>query len=147
MIPVEALEVVGQTAPSFELTLRDGSSWKLDDQRGKIVVLAFWASWCGPCRNELPEMSALAAERSDVVFVAVNVDRHKAEAEKFLRQVQVTMPIAWDPDALALGEYNVMSMPTTFVIDKNGIVVKKKVGYSRERKLAELEAAIDGARR
>jgi thiol-disulfide isomerase/thioredoxin len=147
MIPVEALEVVGQTASTFELPLREGGTFELASHRGRVVVVSFWASWCGPCRLELPALSALAATRADVTFVAVNVDRQRADAEKFLRAVPVTVPVAFDNESLALGDFSVMSMPTTFVIDAEGVVRHRKVGFSQERGLTELIGYIDGVQR
>lgn len=144
MIPLEDADVVGRTAPGFELTMLDGSTFKLEDARGKPVVLSFWASWCGPCRKELPALADLARARDDVAIYAVNVDREKRLAEKFLQQVKVDLPIIWDPDSVALGQYDVLSMPTTFVVDANGTVKWRKTGYSTAKGLTELVSVLDG---
>jgi cytochrome c biogenesis protein CcmG, thiol:disulfide interchange protein DsbE len=147
MIPMEALEIVGHPAPQFELPLRDGGTFDLSAQKGRIVVISFWASWCGPCRAELPAMTELAKTRSDITFIAVNVDRQRADADKFLKAVNVGLPIALDNDSLALGNYMVMSMPTSFVVAPDGTVAFKKIGYSQEKGFTELLAAIDGIKR
>jgi thiol-disulfide isomerase/thioredoxin len=147
MIPLEAVEIVGHDAPPIELKLREGGSFKLEEHRGRVVVLSFWASWCGPCRLELPALSEYAATRNDVDIIAINVDRKQPEAERFLKGVKVTLPIVWDPDALMLGEFAVMSMPTSFVIDKHGKVHARKIGFSQEKGLTELIGYIDEASR
>jgi thiol-disulfide isomerase/thioredoxin len=144
MIPLEALDLVGRTAPGFELTMLDGGAFKLEDQRGKRVVLSFWASWCGPCRQELPALAALQKERPDIAIFAVNVDRDPALARRFLSQVQFDLPIVWDPDSIALGQYEVLSMPTMFLLDENGTVKFRKTGFSTQNGLKELEAALAG---
>lgn len=144
MIPIEALDLLHKPAPGFELKTLDGGSFKLQDHKGKTVVLSFWASWCGPCRKELPELAKLQKERSDVEIFAVNVDRDKALAQKFLTTTPVELPIIWDQDSIALGQYEVLSMPTLFVIDKNQVVTFRKTGFSEERGLAELIAVLDG---
>jgi thiol-disulfide isomerase/thioredoxin len=147
MIPIEDTDLKGRTAPVFSLPLFEGGTFQLDKLRGKPVVLSFWASWCGPCRFELPELSRIRSLYPDVAFVAVNVDREKKDAERFLSRVQFSLPIAWDNQAEVLGEYSVISMPTMFLIDGNGTVQYVKVGYSREKKLVALEEKIKGLKK
>ncbi|MEC7983767.1 MAG: TlpA disulfide reductase family protein [Myxococcota bacterium] len=142
MIPEEDVELTGRSAPDFSLKTLDGNEFRLSDHRGQVVVLSFWASWCGPCRFELPELSRIKPLYPNTKFIAVNVDRERSEAERFLKRVQFDLPIVWDNQAMALGEYSVVSMPTMFLIDKNGTVQYVKVGYSRQKKLAELESKI-----
>lgn len=145
MIPEEAaIDLVGRTAPIFEAETLEGEAFKLDDERGTPVVLTFWASWCGPCRLELPALSTLQRERDDVVIYAVNVDRDRKLAERFLSGVDVDLPVVWDHEATSMGQYNVLSMPTMFLIDAQGTVKWRKTGFSRERGLSELVAALDG---
>jgi len=143
LIPERDADLVGRTAPSFEAVTLDGEAFDLDATRGKPVVLAFWASWCGPCRGELPELSKLQAERDDLAIYAVNVDRDRRKADAFLRQVQVDLPIVWDNQSLAMGQYDVLSMPTTFLLDAQGTVKLRKVGYSSAKGLTELLAALE----
>jgi cytochrome c biogenesis protein CcmG/thiol:disulfide interchange protein DsbE len=143
MIPTTAIDVVGRTAPPVEGTLLSGEPFSLEATRGKPVILAFWASWCGPCRLELPALSALQAQRPDLTILAVNVDRERPRAEAFLKQVPITLPVVWDNESLAMGQYDVLSMPTTFLLDAQGTVKFRKSGYSQEKGLAELLAAVD----
>ena len=144
MIPEEDVELTGRSAPDFALKTLDGADFRLSDYRGKVVVLSFWASWCGPCRFELPELSRIQPSYPDVSFVAVNVDRERKDAERFLKRVKFDLPIVWDNEAMVLGDFSVVSMPTMFLIDKNGTVQFVKVGYSRQKKLVELEEKIKG---
>ena len=147
MIPEEDLDLTGRSAPAISLPTLSGGSFSLEEQRGKPVVLAFWASWCGPCRYELPELSLLSAERTDVQFVAVNVDKNVGPAKKFLRSIDdMNLPVVLDSQSIILGEYSVISMPTVFLIDKEGTVQFTKVGYSREKGLAELEVELEKLR-
>ena len=92
---------------------------------------------------ELPALDALQKERSDIAIFAVNVDREQAKAKAFLKQVPIDLPVVWDNQALALGAYQVLSMPTMFVVDKDGTLKSVKVGYSQERKLTELKAILE----
>lgn len=144
--PIEQLDLVGRTAPTFTAPMLEGGEFSLEAQRGKVVVLSFWASWCGPCRKELPALAALAKERSDIVVYAVNVDRDAAPARSFLRSTPFDLPVVWDNESVAMGNFNVLSMPTMFVIDAQGTVKWRKTGYSETNGLLELTTLLDGMR-
>jgi thiol-disulfide isomerase/thioredoxin len=75
MIPESAMDPVGKPASDFTVPTRDGGEFKLSAQKGKVVIISFWASWCTPCRNELPALAKLARERPEFTYIAVNVDR------------------------------------------------------------------------
>jgi len=143
MIPQTQLDPLGRTAPGFRAPTFDGGEFVLEDVRGTPVVLSFWASWCGPCRHELPALSELQKQRDDVAVYAINVDRERGRAEQFLRQVKVELPIVWDNESAAMGAYNVLSMPTLFLIDAQGTVKFSKTGFSQDKGLAELVQALD----
>lgn len=142
MIPETPMDLVGRTAPEFTAETDDKASFSLETTRGKPVVLSFWASWCGPCRQELPALAELQKTRSDVVIYAVNVDRRRQDAAKFLKSVSFDLPILWDNNAEALGQYDVMSMPTMFLLDSKGTVKWRKTGFSKANGLKELEAQL-----
>jgi len=146
LIPERDVSLVGRTAPSFEAVTLDGEPFDLEATRGKPVVLAFWASWCGPCRLELPALSKLQAERDDLAIYAVNVDRDRRKADAFLRQIEVDLPVVWDNQSLAMGQYDVLLMPTMFLLDAQGTVKLRKVGYGSDSGLSELLDAIEGLR-
>lgn len=154
MIPLADGALVGRTAPEVSLKTLTGGDFSLSSARqaGEVVVLSFWASWCGPCRREIPALQALQGSLSGrpVRIVLVNVDKDPRDARRFLSQIglkEADMLVAMDNEAVALGSYGVMSMPTTVLVDRNGTVKLFKVGYSEEKGLAELEEAIAGALR
>ena len=147
MIPEEDIDVIGRTAPQVEsIPTLSGGSFSLSELRGKPVVLAFWASWCGPCRHEIPALNTWQAERPDVHVVAVNVDRSQRKAEAWLEALDadITIPVAWDNEAVAMGGFNVFSMPTVFVLDAQGTVKYRKVGYGTEKGLSDIIEVVDG---
>lgn len=148
MIPVDVFEAAKQPdAPtSIEFHMADGTTQHLTDHKGRKLVLSFWASWCGPCRKELPALSAWAKENPNVDVIAVNVDRDRKMADRFLRAIPVELPIAYDPDANALGGYDVTAMPTMFVFDTKGSLVFRKVGFNEAAGLTEILTAVQGAK-
>lgn len=149
MIPIEVFEaakVAAAIAGDVEIPLRDGGTFRLSEHKGKKVLLTFWASWCSPCRRELPALERWSKEHPEVDVLAVSVDRTKEEAEDFIRVVRFDLPVAFDPDATQLGRYGVTSMPTMFLFDDSGQLVWRHAGYSEEKGFAELDAAVGGAR-
>ncbi|TNE76997.1 MAG: TlpA family protein disulfide reductase [Gammaproteobacteria bacterium] len=115
----EALDVA---APDFTLKSRSGENLRLEDHRGQVVMLNFWASWCGPCRQEMPLMNDIYGQYKDLGFtiLAVNVDENREEALRFLESVPVNYPILYDPESQVSELYQVQAMPTTVMIDRNG---------------------------
>jgi thiol-disulfide isomerase/thioredoxin len=151
MIPLEVFEAARRAAPeagaaAVEIPLRDGSTFRLAEHAGSPVLLTFWASWCGPCRLELPALSAWSQQHPEVHVVAVNVDRTRPPAERFLQSVLVGLPVAFDPEAKHLGQYGAISMPTMFLFDGRGQLAWQHTGYSQEKGFAELEQALLGVR-
>lgn len=142
MIPEVAVEMLGRTAPDFQATDANGQPFTLASTRGRPVVLSFWASWCTPCRKELPALSQLQKDHPDISVYAVNVDRERPLAERFIRQTPFELPIIWDTQAMALGRYNVTSMPTLFLLDRDGTIKLHKVGYGEAAGLTELADAL-----
>lgn len=143
MIPPDDGALLGRAAPEVAFQLADGKTSKLSDLKGRPVVLSFWASWCGPCRKELPALAALAATRPDVTFLAVNVDKDRSPAEQFIRELKMALPVAYDPDSAAMGRFDVVVMPTMFMVDRNGTVKFRKSGFNAEAGLSDLVAALD----
>ncbi|MDI9245744.1 TlpA disulfide reductase family protein [Marinobacter sp. CHS3-4] len=113
---------MNEPAPDFTLKSRQGENLRLEDFRGQVVMLNFWASWCGPCRQEMPLMDDIYEQYKDLGFtvLAVNVDENREEAHRFLDKVPVSYPILYDPESQVSEQYNVQAMPTTVMIDRNG---------------------------
>ena len=117
----------------YDFTVVDGNgkSVKLSDYVGKPIVLNFWASWCGPCKNEMPEFQQVFAEMGEQVqFLMVNatVSDTMADAKSFINQYGYTFPVVFDTRGEALYTYGVDAFPTTFFLDKTGTVAGYAVG-------------------
>lgn len=118
---------VGRLAPDF--TVNDGSrSVHLASYRGKVVLLNFWASWCGPCIQETPGLEALHHDRPDIEIVGVSVDEDADAYQSFLARHQVDITTIRDPQQNAAKLYHTDGWPETYIIDKQGIVRRKIVG-------------------
>jgi len=111
-------------APAFTLSSRAGGEVSLADLKGQVVMINFWASWCGPCRQEFPALDQIYAKYKPMGFtlVAINVESEKADAEKFLATTPASFPILFDPDNKVSGSYGVSAMPTTVLVDRQGRV-------------------------
>jgi thiol-disulfide isomerase/thioredoxin len=108
-----------------DVTLKDlgGAQVKLSDLKGSVVVLDFWASWCDPCKKELPALDALAGKYPNIKIVAVNVDKKRENAEKTLKSLSISkLHVLLDPDGAVPSQYDLPKMPSSFVIDAKGIV-------------------------
>ena len=126
--PAES-DLLGKAAPDFQLTGLDGQSVALADLKGQVVVLDFWASWCAPCIESLPHLGKLHAEKREGVKVfAVNLREDKAKVEAFMKSKSIDVPVLLDSDGRIADKYNVVSIPQTVVIGKDGIVKKVLVG-------------------
>ena len=118
-------------APDFTLHLAGKKKLKLSQLQGNVVMINFWASWCGPCRQEMPLMDELYSQYKDLGFtiLAVNVDENRDEALRFLDKVPVNYPILYDPESSVSELYEVQAMPTTVMIDRNGNARYLHYGY------------------
>jgi DsbE subfamily thiol:disulfide oxidoreductase len=117
-------------APDFTLAGPDGRKISLKDFRGKLVILNFWASWCGPCRSEMPTMVKLHHEfrGKDFEIVAVNVKDKREDALAFMKSMKVTFPVMMDPEGEAGLLYGAFGMPITYLIDAKGVVLARLLG-------------------
>ena len=121
-VPIlQAMKEVAPT-PEINLTTPDGKKISLRDFRGKVVMLNFWASWCVPCREEMPAMEKLYQEFKDKNFVilAVAVKDRKQDAVDFVKELKLTYPVALDPDAKVGQEYGAWGLPATYLIGPKG---------------------------
>jgi len=122
----------GNQAPDFELVTLDGESKKLSDYQGKKVILNFWATWCPPCQEEMPEMEKFHQQYGDEVYViAVNFtvsESNEDKVKKFIVDHEYSFPVLLDPENKANSGYEVLTYPTSYFIDENGIIRNKVVG-------------------
>jgi peroxiredoxin len=141
---VDAVPIPGQTgsfllnqpAPDFELKTLDGEKVRLADLRGRPVLLSFWASWCGPCRRELPQLSALLQEYKDKGLVVLGInDEDKGKARKYAGEAGLVFQTLDDSSSKVHRLYRVRSIPTVFLIDRNGKIVLFLRGAKEPAKL------------
>jgi thiol-disulfide isomerase/thioredoxin len=129
-----------EPAPAFELPSLDGKPVSLESAKGKIVLLNFWATWCGPCRMEMPALIALQTKYKDalqIIGLAVDVD-DPHEVKDYVQESGITFPVAVASDAVRVQYGGIMALPTTFVLDTEGRIVQKHVGLA-DPLLFELE--------
>jgi len=121
---------IGLAAPDFTLPTTDDKEFKLSDYRGKNVILNFWASWCGPCRLEIPAFKELHERYKDgnTVLVAVNSLDDPASASYYARASGLDFIIPVDPRGVVTDLYNIRGMPTTYFINDRGIITSIKIG-------------------
>jgi thiol-disulfide isomerase/thioredoxin len=114
---------IGAVAPDFEWTGLDGRTLRLSSYRGKVVVVNFWATWCPPCREELPALQRVAASESDVVVLEVDLMEPGDKARSFLDSLGLDrlQPVL-DGDGATTRRYGVLSLPSTFFVDKTGVI-------------------------
>lgn len=119
---------VGFKAVDFELETIDGKKVKLSDYKGQKVMLNFWATWCPPCKAEMPDMEALHKEKGEEIkIVSVNIDPDN-DVAGFVDEYGLTFPILLDKKEDVMKQYQIISIPTTFFIDENGVIKQKIIG-------------------
>lgn len=119
-------------APDFSLPSRAGTTLSLDQFKGQVVMINFWASWCGPCRQEMPLLDNIYRRYGKMGFtlIGVNVEPDRSSAEAWLKQTPVSFPIVFDADSKVSKLYGVEGMPTTVFIDRKGNVRMLHVSYN-----------------
>ena len=133
---------VSGPAPNFTLKALDGRNLKLSEMRGNVVLINFWASWCGPCREEMPLLNDLHAKYEPLGFtvIGVNVEEQEKNARGFLRNFPVDFPILLDNRNQVSKLYEVIAMPTSVVVDRDGNMRYLHRGYKSgdERKYRQV---------
>jgi len=122
----------GAAAPATAVTDARGAAWSIADEQGRFVVLSFWASWCGPCRRELPELDSLHRQldsTSAIRFYAVNVGETETVARRYFDSAGFSLPLLFVSAATASDEWSVQALPTLVVIDRGGGVMSVQTGY------------------
>jgi cytochrome c biogenesis protein CcmG, thiol:disulfide interchange protein DsbE len=131
--PAHAVEA-GAPAPGFSLPNAKGEPVALDKLRGKVVYVDFWASWCGPCRRSFPWMNEMQQKYGAKGFtvVAINVDKKRADADKFLALLPAGFPVVYDETGATPAAYAVKGMPSSYLIDARGNVSYVERGFVDE---------------
>jgi thiol-disulfide isomerase/thioredoxin len=138
------LACMGQTALAADDKL------DLSRFRGKVVLVDFWASWCAPCRQSVPWLNDMHAKYRDrgLVVIGVNVDRERAEAQRFLKQIPADFEIVYDPDGSLAARYQVPGMPSSYLFGRDGQPAGAHIGFrngTREEREAELERLLSSS--
>ncbi|MEH6944614.1 TlpA disulfide reductase family protein [Bacillus sp. JJ722] len=121
---------VGIIAPDFQLKTLEGKDVKLSDYRGQRVMVNFWATWCPPCRAEMPDMVKFHKEK-DIVILAVNLTQTESriqEVKDFVEEFNVTFPVLLDEEIKVATQYQIRPIPTSYMIDSKGIIQYKALG-------------------
>ncbi len=123
LLLVPALAAAEQ-APDFEAPTRDGTTMKLSAFRGRVVLIDFWASWCGACRDELSRLAALENELDELVVLTVNVDTERNNVERFAAQVRLPRRVVLDPQGAIAERFAIQAMPWQVLVGKDGRILR-----------------------
>jgi len=129
-VPTAGADASGP-APSFTLNARGGSNLSLAQYKGQVVMLNFWASWCGPCRQEMPLLENIYKKYNKMGFtlIGVNVEPDSKAADAWLKQTPVSFPVVYDKESQVSKLYDVQGMPSTVIIDRKGNLRVLHRGY------------------
>jgi thiol-disulfide isomerase/thioredoxin len=120
---------VGQVAPDFQYTMPDGTARKLSDLHGKKVLVNFWATWCGPCRSEMPDLQrALGESGGSLIVLGVNKAQELKEIAPFAEELRISFPLIANPAGDIAGRYAAQNLPTSYFINSDGTIGLKKTG-------------------
>ena len=140
-------DMIGQKAPDFALKSSTGENLRLSEYRGEVVMLNFWATWCGPCRQEMPLLDDLynRYERVGFKLLGVNIDDNSQRAIDMMKELGVDFPILFDASKDVSKLYEVNAMPVTVILDREGNVRYVHKGYKpgyEEKYLNEVRALL-----
>ena len=118
-------------APDFTLKANDGTNIRLAEHRGEVVMINFWASWCAPCRQEMPHLKSLNEEFSPMGFklLGVNVDEDQGDAKRAIDRLKIDFPVLFDSENNVVELFKVDAMPTTIIVDRDGNIRHLHRGY------------------
>ena len=139
----------GDQVPSFTVTMVDGSTIHMEDLRGKVVLVNFWATWCPPCRAELKRVQKDIVDRfagEDFVFLPISRGEKKETVEKFRQENNYAFPMGLDPDQTIFKRFAETSIPRNYLVNREGVIVKSEIGYtpeSFEELVTEIEKTLN----
>lgn len=127
---------LGDPAPPFALSTAQGRTIALEQLRGRVVYVDFWASWCGPCRRSFPWMNEIEKRygASGLTVVAINVDAKREDAERFLRDYPANFTVVFDASGATPRAYDVKAMPSSYLIDRNGKIMRIEHGFLEDKR-------------
>jgi thiol-disulfide isomerase/thioredoxin len=133
----------GPVAPDFTLTDTEGNQFVLSRQQGKVLLINFWATWCGPCRMEIPALIELSKKITDEKFeiIGVNLDYTEKQAIKGKKAFKIPYRVMYDAGNKVMRKYRVVSIPSLFIVDTEGVLRFRHVGYD-PRNFARIEKEI-----
>ena len=136
--------IVGKAAPDFQLQNLDGQSITLSSLRGNPVLINFWATWCQPCASEMPYLQEINNEWSDkgLIVLAINWGESASQVEQFTQAHNLSLQVLLDTKKVAANKYGIRAFPTTFFIDKDGIIQAKIIGAFPTK--AAIESRLSG---
>lgn len=142
-LAVEVGTEAGMQAPAFTLLNLNNKEVSLADYRGQKVFLNFWATWCPPCREEMPDLQKLHEEYDDEIAVlTVNIGESKPTAVNFMMENKLNLPVLLDQDKSTAQDFLVRAIPTTYILDEKGVIIEKTFGglsYNSMLKLSGIE--------
>lgn len=138
----------GNIAPDFELLTADGKPIKLSDLRGQKVIVNLWATWCPPCKAEIPDMQAFYEENKDkgVVILGVNLtstENSVDDVAAFTKAYGMTFPVVLDVDKEVANQYQAISIPTSYMIDSKGVIREKFIGPMDQEQMENFVSAME----
>jgi cytochrome c biogenesis protein CcmG, thiol:disulfide interchange protein DsbE len=136
----------GQPAPDFTLTASDGSTYRLSELRGRPVVINFWATWCGPCKDEMPAIDEAYQTHRDagLIVLAVNVEESAERVATYAAKLKLTFPVLVDREGSVSARYRVRSLPTTVFVRPDGVIDGRREGaYTRRMLLGRIEQFME----
>lgn len=138
--------IIGKPAPAFDLEKPDGGRISLASLKGSVVILTFWATWCAPCKVEMPTLEEAYKKHGGkgVTVVGVNFQQEKPQIKKFTESNKLTFPIAMDVDGKTADAYNIPGLPTTFFIGADGVLAGYHEGIVKPELLEEWIGKLKG---
>lgn len=138
-------QLIGEKSPEFLAAAIDGDSVSLSNYLGSPIVLNFWASWCPPCRDETPHFEKMwrLYRQKGVVLLGINVQDTVADADRYIKEFDVTFTNAIDKDGKIMVDYGVTGLPVTFFINREGIIIGRWVGSIGESNLKSRVEALE----
>ncbi len=134
---------VGKLAPDLQLNTLDGQSIALSELKGTPVLLNFWATWCGPCRHEMPFLQQIYDERPEetLVLLTINIQESSSQVAQFMQSEGFSFTVLLDSNGNVAQRYNIHGIPTTFFIDKDGVIQEIKIGAFQSK--ADIETILN----